>query len=84
MEEEFYQFIHTDTLRHSHSLYQLCECLLILTMHSTKYSVNIAITLSTLSTVAHQILVNLLLKVGVGFRLSFRSDLILQTEKPCL
>lgn len=42
------------------------ECLLILTMHSTKYFVNIAITLSTLSTVAHQILVNLLLKVGVG------------------
>lgn len=55
------------------------ECLLILTMHSTKYSVNTALTLSTLSTVAHQILVNLLLKVGVGHNvaiwvLSYLSD----------
>lgn len=53
------------------------ECLLLLTMHSTKYSVNII--LSTLSTVAHQILVNLLLKVGVGHNvaiwvLSYLSD----------
>lgn len=85
------QNVHFQSCRHTDGSHKankgVCEleediytnCLLILTMHSTKYSVNTALTLSTHSTVAHQILVNLLLKVDVGHNvaiwvLSYLSD----------